>query len=56
MPIFVFYLQSLELWNSIESNKTLTVPAHDGRVSVLADCTETEMVASASHEGIKLWK
>ncbi|XP_058199108.1 transcriptional corepressor LEUNIG-like [Rhododendron vialii] len=48
--------QSLELWNSIESNKTLTVPAHNGIVSVLADCTETEMIASASHEGIKLWK
>ncbi|KAI8525541.1 hypothetical protein RHMOL_Rhmol13G0238300 [Rhododendron molle] len=48
--------QSLELWNSIESNKTLTVPAHDGIVAVLADCTETEMIASASHESIKLWK
>lgn len=56
MPIFVFSLQSLELWNSIESKKTLTVPAHNGIVAVLADCTETEMIASASQEGIKLWK
>ncbi|KAH7838084.1 hypothetical protein Vadar_021837 [Vaccinium darrowii] len=49
--------QSFELWNSIKGNKTLTVPAHNGVIAALAYCTETKMVASASHDQcIKLWK
>ncbi|XVF27623.1 hypothetical protein REPUB_Repub14bG0124200 [Reevesia pubescens] len=49
--------QSLELWNPIESNKTLTVEAHKGLISSLADSLHTEMVASASHDQcVKIWK
>ncbi|KAK8604615.1 hypothetical protein V6N13_126606 [Hibiscus sabdariffa] len=49
--------QCLELWNPIESNKTLTVEAHRGLISSLAVCLETEMIASASlDQCVKLWK
>ncbi|GMI91546.1 hypothetical protein HRI_002823900 [Hibiscus trionum] len=49
--------QCLELWNPIESNKTLTVEAHRGLISSLAYCLQTEMIASASHDKcVKLWK
>ncbi|TYJ34490.1 hypothetical protein E1A91_A05G172300v1 [Gossypium mustelinum] len=49
--------QCLELWNPVESNKTWTVEAHRGLISSLADCLQTEMVASASHDQcVKIWK
>ncbi|XP_021597021.1 transcriptional corepressor LEUNIG isoform X2 [Manihot esculenta] len=49
--------QSLELWNPIEGNKTLSVPAHSGLIAALADSLETETIASASHDQcVKLWK
>ncbi|KAK8692630.1 hypothetical protein V6N13_076086 [Hibiscus sabdariffa] len=49
--------QCLELWNPIESNKTLTVEAHRGLISSLADCLQTEMIASTSHDQcVKIWK
>ncbi|KAK9047776.1 hypothetical protein V6N11_053610 [Hibiscus sabdariffa] len=51
------YQQCLELWNPIESNKTLTVEAHRGLISSLADCLQTEMIASTSHDQcVKIWK
>ncbi|KAK8682047.1 hypothetical protein V6N13_054444 [Hibiscus sabdariffa] len=55
--ILFFCPQCLELWNPIESNKTLTVEAHRGLISSLAVCLETEMIASASlDQCVKLWK
>ncbi|XP_039049540.1 transcriptional corepressor LEUNIG_HOMOLOG-like [Hibiscus syriacus] len=49
--------QCLELWNPIESHKTLTVEAHKGLISSLADCLQTETIASTSHDQrVKLWK
>ncbi|GMI82353.1 LEUNIG_homolog, MUCILAGE-MODIFIED 1 [Hibiscus trionum] len=49
--------QCLELWNPIESNKTLTVEAHRGLISSLADCLQTEMIASTSHDQcVKIWR
>ncbi|KAF5193116.1 Transcriptional corepressor leunig [Thalictrum thalictroides] len=48
--------QSLELWNMAE-NKSMTVAAHDGLISALAQSPVTGMVASASHDkSVKLWK
>lgn len=48
--------QSLELW-SMQENKRLTVPAHDGLIAALAQSPITGMVASASHDKcVKLWK
>nr|DAD22844.1 TPA_asm: hypothetical protein HUJ06_024307 [Nelumbo nucifera] len=47
----------LELWYSMESCKTMTVPAHDGLIAALANSPCNEMVASASHDQyVKLWK
>ncbi|XP_038997055.1 transcriptional corepressor LEUNIG_HOMOLOG-like isoform X2 [Hibiscus syriacus] len=49
--------QCLELWNPNESNKTFAVEAHRGLISSLADCLQTEMIASASHDQcVKIWK
>ncbi|KAH1103058.1 hypothetical protein GLYMA_13G237900v4 [Glycine max] len=49
--------QSLELWSPSESSKTWAVPAHKGLIAGLADSSENEMVASASHDHcVKLWK
>ncbi|KAB1221957.1 Transcriptional corepressor LEUNIG [Morella rubra] len=49
--------QSLVLWSPTESDKTWSVPAHNGLVAALADSQRTEMVASASHDQcMKLWK
>ncbi|XP_048337349.2 transcriptional corepressor LEUNIG isoform X2 [Ziziphus jujuba] len=49
--------QFLELWNPTETSKTLSISAHSGLVTALADSVQTEMVASASHDQcVKLWK
>ncbi|CAI8602016.1 unnamed protein product [Vicia faba] len=48
--------QSLELWLMAE-NKCMTIPAHEGVISALAQSPVTGMVASASHDkSVKLWK
>ncbi|CAJ2673405.1 unnamed protein product [Trifolium pratense] len=48
--------QSLELWNMAE-NKCMTIPAHEGVISALAQSPVTGMVASASHDkSVKIWK
>ncbi|KAF6144311.1 hypothetical protein GIB67_024538 [Kingdonia uniflora] len=48
--------QSLELWNMAE-NKCMTVNAHEGLITALAQSPVTGMVASASHDKtVKLWK
>ncbi|XP_065862846.1 transcriptional corepressor LEUNIG_HOMOLOG isoform X2 [Euphorbia lathyris] len=48
--------QSLELWNMAE-NKCMTIPAHEGVISALAQASVTGMVASASHDKcVKIWK
>ena len=56
---FAFYhqnLQSLELWNLAE-NKCMTIQAHEGVISALAQSPTTGMVASASHDkSVKIWK
>ncbi|KAG4971465.1 hypothetical protein JHK85_037886 [Glycine max] len=46
--------QSLELWSPSESSKTWAVPAHKGLIAGLADSSENEMVASASHDHCSL--
>uniref|UniRef100_F6HD93 Transcriptional corepressor LEUNIG n=1 Tax=Vitis vinifera TaxID=29760 RepID=F6HD93_VITVI len=52
-----FLLQTLELWNPTESNKTISVPAHMGLIAALADSPQAEVIASASHDQcVKLWK
>ena len=49
--------ESLELWCTTESSKTLTVPAHKGLIAGLAHSPQDEMIASASHDHcVKLWK
>ncbi|XP_037492439.1 transcriptional corepressor LEUNIG_HOMOLOG isoform X4 [Jatropha curcas] len=49
--------QSLQFWNTIESNKTWSIPAHKGLIAALTDSLETDMIASASHDKcVKLWK
>lgn len=49
-------LQSLELWLMAE-NKCMTIPAHEGVISALAQSPVKGMVASASHDkSVKLWK
>lgn len=35
------FLQSLELWDPTENNKTCSVPAHDGLIAALADSPQT---------------
>jgi WD40 repeat protein len=53
---FINGLQSLELWNMAE-NKCMTIPAHEGVISALAQSPVTGMVASASHDkSVKIWK
>ncbi|WJX11062.1 hypothetical protein P8452_01716 [Trifolium repens] len=48
--------QSLELWNMAE-NKCMTIPAHEGVISAVAQSPVTGMVASASHDkSVKIWK
>ncbi|KAM6544696.1 hypothetical protein CsatB_025432 [Cannabis sativa] len=48
--------QSLELWNLAE-NKCMTIQAHEGVISALAQSPMTGMVASASHDkSVKIWK
>lgn len=48
--------QSLELWHMAE-NKCMTIPAHEGVISALAQSPVTGMVASASHDkSVKIWK
>ncbi|XP_024028884.1 transcriptional corepressor LEUNIG_HOMOLOG [Morus notabilis] len=48
--------QSLELWN-IAENKCMTIQAHEGVISALAQSPVTGMVASASHDkSVKIWK
>lgn len=48
--------QSLELWN-LTVNKCLTIQAHEGVISALAQSPITGMVASASHDkSVKIWK
>ncbi|KAF4347313.1 hypothetical protein F8388_026590 [Cannabis sativa] len=47
---------SLELWNLAE-NKCMTIQAHEGVISALAQSPMTGMVASASHDkSVKIWK
>lgn len=54
---FSYFLQSLELWNTIENKIIATIPAHDGLISSLAATPEVGLVASASHDKVvKLWK
>ncbi|CAL5411259.1 unnamed protein product [Camellia sinensis] len=50
--------KAINIWNPTESNKTMTVgEAHDGIVASLADCSQTEIVASVSHDQtVKLWR
>ncbi|XP_059634784.1 transcriptional corepressor LEUNIG_HOMOLOG-like [Cornus florida] len=49
--------QSIILWNPTESNKTMTVAAHNGIIAALANSNATEYIASASHDQhVKLWK
>ncbi|KAL7196192.1 hypothetical protein ACSBR1_036243 [Camellia fascicularis] len=50
--------KAINMWNPAESNKTMTVgEAHDGIVASLADCSQTEIVASVSHDRIvKRWR
>ncbi|KAK3010234.1 hypothetical protein RJ639_010806 [Escallonia herrerae] len=49
--------KALELWSPTDGNKTMTVDAHDGIISALADSPSTETIASASHDNfVKLWK
>lgn len=53
---FIDDLQSLELWHMAE-NKCMTIPAHEGVISALAQSPVTGMVASASHDkSVKIWK
>ncbi|CAN1822634.1 Transcriptional corepressor LEUNIG [Linum perenne] len=48
--------ETLELWNMAE-NKTMTIQAHEKRVSALAVSGASGLVASASHDMlVKLWK
>ncbi|XP_010541889.1 PREDICTED: transcriptional corepressor LEUNIG-like isoform X2 [Tarenaya hassleriana] len=48
--------ETLELWDMAE-NKTMTLHAHEKRVSALAASSITGMVASASHDKfMKIWK
>ncbi|CAI0629053.1 unnamed protein product [Linum tenue] len=48
--------ETLELWNMAE-NKTMTVQAHEKKVSALAVSSANGLVASASHDMVvKLWK
>ncbi|CAB4261428.1 unnamed protein product [Prunus armeniaca] len=48
--------QSLELWNMAE-NKCMTIQAHEGVISALAQSPVTGMVASTSHDkSVKIWK
>ncbi|KAG8065239.1 hypothetical protein GUJ93_ZPchr0004g39726 [Zizania palustris] len=48
--------ESLELWNMVK-NQSMTVQAHEGLISALAQSPVTGMVASASHDNsVKLWK
>lgn len=48
--------QSLELWNLTE-NKCMSIQAHEGVISALAQSPITRMVASASHDkSVKIWK
>ncbi|GLT52315.1 hypothetical protein SLA2020_256630 [Shorea laevis] len=48
--------QSLELWNMVE-NKCMTIPAHEGVISALAQSPATGMLASSSHDkSVKVWK
>ncbi|KAG6731247.1 hypothetical protein I3842_01G120000 [Carya illinoinensis] len=48
--------QSLELWN-LAVNKCMTIQAHEGVISALAQSPVTGMVASASHDkSVKIWK
>ena len=52
----IMILQSLELWNMAE-NKCMTIQAHEGVISSLAQSPITGMVASASHDkSVKIWK
>ncbi|CAL5412243.1 unnamed protein product [Camellia sinensis] len=49
--------QTLDFWNPAENNKTLTIGAHHGIITALADSPQTEMIASASHDGVvTLWR
>ncbi|CAK9181830.1 unnamed protein product [Ilex paraguariensis] len=49
--------QTLELWNPIESNKTLSYQAHKGIIPALAASPQTQLIASANHDHlVKLWK
>ncbi|THG15037.1 hypothetical protein TEA_004489 [Camellia sinensis var. sinensis] len=48
---------TLDFWNPAENNKTLTIGAHHGIITALADSPQTEMIASASHDGVvTLWR
>ncbi|XP_011096320.1 transcriptional corepressor LEUNIG-like [Sesamum indicum] len=49
--------QNIDIWNPTMGNKTWSYQAHEGIISALANASETNMIASVSHDQwIKLWK
>ncbi|KAK4439956.1 Transcriptional corepressor LEUNIG [Sesamum alatum] len=49
--------QTIDIWNPTMGNMTWTYQAHQGIISALANASETNMIASVSHDQwIKLWK
>ncbi|KAL0353069.1 UNVERIFIED_CONTAM: Transcriptional corepressor LEUNIG [Sesamum angustifolium] len=49
--------QNIDIWNPTMGNKTWSYQAHQGIISALANASETNMIASVSHDQwIKLWK
>ncbi|KAL0398576.1 UNVERIFIED_CONTAM: Transcriptional corepressor LEUNIG, partial [Sesamum radiatum] len=48
---------NIDIWNPTMGNKTWSYQAHQGIISALANASETNMIASVSHDQwIKLWK
>lgn len=55
--LFIYVVQSLELWDIREKNAMTVHSAHDGLVAALAASSATGKVASVSHDRfVKLWK
>ncbi|KAI3456250.1 hypothetical protein Pfo_012913 [Paulownia fortunei] len=49
--------QSIDIWNPTMGNRTWNYRAHEGIVSALAHASETNIIASVSHDKwVKLWK
>ncbi|KAJ6833027.1 transcriptional corepressor LEUNIG isoform X1 [Iris pallida] len=56
LVIGCYQASSIELWDMAQ-DKTMTLPAHEGKVASLAASSVTGMVASVSHDTfVKLWK